>query len=217
MLESWTLIAICLPFATAVGILATHRWPNLREAVSVASGVILFGIIWLLLYQPILDGQRIEIHLFSVVSGIDLAFRAEPMGLLFALIASFLWFVTIIYAIGYMRGHGEQNQTRFYCLFAVAIGAVMGISFAENLFTLFIFYEVLTLCTYPLVTHAGTDKARHGGRVYLGILLSTSIGFFLLGLVATWSVAGSLSFTPGGLLSEQASPLVLSAILVLFV
>ena len=182
MLESWTLAAICLPFATALGILATHRWPNLREAVSVLSGIILFGVIWQVLYQPVLSGQAIDIRLFTVVSGIDLAFRPEPMGLLFALIASFLWPVTIVYAIGYMRGHGEQNQTRFYCLFAVAIGAVMGIAFAENLFTLFVFYEVLTLCTYPLVTHAGTDKARHGGRVYLGILLSTSIGFFLLDL-----------------------------------
>ena len=217
MLESWTLISICLPFAAALGILVTYRWPNLREAISIGAGLVLFGIIWRVLYTPIVAGEAIEIHLFTIVEGIDVAFRPEPMGLLFALIASFLWFVTIIYAIGYMRGHGEQNQTRFYCLFAVAIGAVMGIAFAENLFTLFIFYEVLTLCTYPLVTHAGTDKAKQGGRVYLGILLTTSIGFFLLALVGTWSVAGSLSFTPGGLLTTQVSPTVLSVILVLFV
>ena len=181
MPTTWTQLAICLPFAAALGILATHRWPNLREAVSIAAGALLFGIVALALYEPVLSGQAIDIRLFTVVSGIEFAFRPEPMGLLFALIASFLWPVTIVYAIGYMRGHGEQNQTRFYCLFAVAIGAVMGIAFAENLFTLFIFYEVLTLCTYPLVTHAGTDKAKQGGRVYLGILLTTSIAFFLLG------------------------------------
>ena len=217
MLESWTLLAICLPFVASLAILATWCWPNLREAVSLIAGAILFGVIWRVLYEPIVAGEAIEIHLFTIVSGIDIAFRPDPMGLLFALIASFLWFVTIVYAIGYMRGHDEQNQTRFYCLFAIAIGAVMGISFAENLFTLFVFYEVLTLCTYPLVTHAGTDKARLGGRTYLGILLSTSIGFFLLALVATWAIAGSLSFIPGGLLSDQASPLALSVILVLFV
>ncbi len=216
-LESWTLVAICLPFAAVAGILAAHARPNLREAVSLIAGALLFAVVAGVLYEPIVAGEAIEIHLFTVVSGIDIAFRPEPMGLLFALIASFLWFVTIVYAIGYMRGHDEQNQTRFYALFAVAIGATMGICFAENLVTLFIFYEVLTLCTYPLVTHAGTDKARQGGRVYLGILLTTSIAFFLLGIIATWAVAGSLSFTPGGLLSDQASPLVLSIILVLFV
>ena len=217
MPESWTLFAICLPFLATLGILATGRHPNLREAVSLVASACLFGVICIFLYQPVVNGENFEIHLLTIVSGIDIAFRPEPLGLMFALIASFLWFVTVIYAIGYMRGHGEQNQTRFYCLFAVAIGAVMAIAFAENLVTLFIFYEVLTLCTYPLVTHAGTDKAKRGGRVYLGILLSTSIGFFLLGIIATWAVAGDLSFRSGGLLFDQASPLAMSVILFLFV
>jgi multicomponent Na+:H+ antiporter subunit D len=216
MLVSWTLIAICLPFVSTLGILAAHRWPNLREAVSLAAAAALFAIVLGVLYEPVVNGQAIEIRLLTVVSGLEIAFRPEPLGMMFALIASFLWFVTVIYAIGYMRGHNEENQTRFYCFFAIAIGAVMAIAFAENLLTLFIFYEMLTLCTYPLVTHAGTDKARQGGRVYLGILLTTSIVFFLLGIAITWAVAGSLSFKTGGLLSDQASPAVLSAILVLF-
>jgi len=217
MSGSWTLLAICLPFVSTLGIAAAARHPNLREAVSLVASACLFSVICAALYQPMIAGQSVEISLITVVSGLEIAFRPEPLGLMFAMIASFLWFVTVIYSIGYMRGHGEKNQTRFYCLFAISIGAVMAIAFAENLFTLFIFYEVLTLCTYPLVTHAGTEQAKQAGRVYLGILLGTSIVFFLLGIITTWAVAGSLSFRPGGLLSNQASPMLLSVILLLFV
>ena len=95
--------------------------------------------------------------------------------MLFALIASGLWIVNSLYSIGYMRGNGEAHQTRFYVCFALALAATMGIAFAGNLFTLFVFYEAADAVTYPLVTHHGTDEARRGGRVYLGILLGTSI------------------------------------------
>ena len=101
--------------------------------------------------------------------GLSLAFKIEPLGATFALIASSLWILTSIYAIGYMRGHHEQNQTRFFAFFALAIASTMGIAFAGNMLTLFTFYEVLSVCTYPLVTHSGTAEAKRAGRVYLGI------------------------------------------------
>ncbi|MEQ9564286.1 MAG: proton-conducting transporter membrane subunit, partial [Pseudomonadales bacterium] len=137
--------------------------------------------------------------------------------MLFGLIASLLWPVTILYAIGYMRAHKEDNQTRFYLFFAIAIAAVMGIAFAQNLFTLFIYYEIVTLGTYPLVTHAGTDKARQGGRTYLTILLGTSIVFFIPAIAGTWLYAGTLDFQTGGVFGEEVSPVLLSVLLVLFV
>src|SRR5690606_321146 len=117
----------------------------------------------------------------------------------------------------YMRAHHEENQTRFYFFFAVAIACVMGVAFAGNMFTLFIFYEALTFSTFPLVTHAGTDDARRGGRVYLGILLGTSIGFQLLAIIATWWVAGTLEFQEGGIMQGAATPTVLSVIFALYV
>src|SRR5690606_20519064 len=132
--------------------------------------------------------------------GIPLAFEVEPLGLVFALVASFLWIVTSIYAIGYMRGHHEENQTRFYIFFALAIAGVMGVAFSANLLTLFIFYEALTLSTFPLVTHHGTEEAKKGGRVYLGILLGTSIFLLLPAIIWTWDAAGTLDFRPGGIL-----------------
>ncbi|WP_299595300.1 proton-conducting transporter membrane subunit [uncultured Microbulbifer sp.] len=209
-------LSLVIPLLAVVGIQLTARRENVREAVSLIAASALFATV-AQLYLPLLNGQTIAVHWLDILPGLALAFRVEPLGLMFALVASFLWIITTLYAIGYMRGHGEQNQTRFYSLFAVSIGAVMGIAFAENLFTLFIFYELLTLCTYPLVTHAGTDKARQGGRTYLGILLGTSVGFFLLAIIATWLLAGTLSFKQGGIFSPGTSVALLSVLLGLFV
>jgi multicomponent Na+:H+ antiporter subunit D len=163
------------------------------------------------------EGARPRLDILEVVPGVQLAFEVEPLGLLFALVASFLWIVTTIYAIGYMRGHEEENQTRFYFFFAIAIAGAIGVAFSPNLFTLFAFYEVLTLCTFPLVTHHQTDEARRAGRVYLGVLLTTSIAFQLLAIIWTWQLAGTVEFTQGGILAGTASAGVLGAILVLFV
>jgi multicomponent Na+:H+ antiporter subunit D len=215
-LETMLQLTMALPLIAVIGIVITGRRPNLREGVTIVTSLLLFYLV-LNLYQAVKDGQIIAVHWFDIIPGLGFRFSIEPLGILFALIASFLWLITTIYAIGYMRGHNEQNQTRFFSFFAIAISGVMGVAFSADLFTLFIFYEVLTLSTYPLVTHAGTDKAKAGGRVYLGILLSTSIVFFLLAIIMTWFTAGSLEFTPGGVFDSQINTTLASAILILFV
>jgi multicomponent Na+:H+ antiporter subunit D len=183
--------------------------------LSLGVGVTLVGLIASLL-PAVLAGERPVSVLAVPIPGIPIALEAEPLGLLFALVASVLWVVTTLYSIGYMRGHGDTNQTRFYAFFAVAIGSTMGIAFSQNLFTLFIFYELLTLSTYPLVTHSGTLDAKRGGRVYLGILLSTSIGFFLLAIVWTWTIADTTDFRVGGILAGKTSPFVTGLLYALF-
>jgi len=150
------------------------------------------------------------------VPGLPIALALEPLGLLFALIASSLWIVTTVYAIGYMRGHGESDQTRFFTFFAIAISATMGVALSANLITLFLFYELLTLSTYPLVTHAGTAEARRGGRVYLGILIGTSMAFLLPAIIATWYFTGSVTFEAGGILAGKISPLTTGILFALF-
>ena len=137
--------------------------------------------------------------------------------MMFALVASFLWIVTTIYSIGYMRGHGESNQTRFYACFAIAIASAIGVAFAANLLTLFVFYEALTLSTYPLVTHSGTDEARRAGRVYLGVLLGTSIAFQLFAILWVFVLTGESGFRAGGILAGHAGPAATAALLALFV
>src|SRR3970040_1872512 len=112
-----------------------------------------------------------------------------------------------------MAGHHEANQTRFYAFFAIAIGAAMGVAFSGNLLTLFIFYEILTLSTFPLVTHHGSEEAKRAGRVYLGLLLGTSIAFLLFAIIWTWSIAGTLDFVQGGVLEGNAARMTVGVLL----
>jgi len=215
-IDALLLAALALPLLGAVAVVGCGaRRPNLREGATLITGALLLATVWRLLTTST-STLSTPLVLAEPLPGITVALAVEPLGLLFAVVAGVLWPVTSLYAIGYMRGHGEVNQTRFYAFFAVAIAATMGIAFAANLFTLFLFYEILSIGTYPLVTHAGTVEAKRAGRVYLGILLGTSIGFFLLALVWTWVIAGTVDFTVGGVLAGRVSPWVASALLVLF-
>ena len=215
-LEIMLQLSILMPLLAAVAIVTTGRKPNLREAVTISTSLVLLYFV-INLYHGLDQGESISVQWWQLLPGLQISFTIEPLGMIFALIAGFLWLITTLYSIGYMRGHHEENQTRFYACFAIAIGSAMGIAFAANLFTLFIFYEVLTLSTYPLVTHAGTEEAKRGGRIYLGILLSTSIVFFLFAIVGTWFVAGTLDFKPGGVFGFNVNTTVAGAILVLFI
>jgi len=211
-----TLWALVVPLIGAVGIALAHKRPNLREAVTLSAAGLLFVLV-LSLYPQVQAGERPGLILTHVMPGLDLAFEVEPLGMLFALVASFLWIVTSIYSIGYMRAHGESHQTRFYVCFAVALSSTIGVAFAANMFTLFVFYEVLTLSTYPLVTHSGSDEARRAGRVYLGVLLGTSIGLLLVAIIWTWSLTGTLDFTEGGILRGEASPMLIGVLYAMYV
>ena len=209
-------VAVLVPLVGALLIAASHRHPNQREAATLVTATALF-ILVLSLLSPVMAGERPTATLWEIIPGISFALEAEPLGMLFALVASFLWIVTSVYSIGYMRGHHEENQTRFYVCFAIALCSAIGVAFAANMFTLFIFYEVLTLSTYPLVTHHGTDEARRGGRTYLVLLLFTSIVFLLLAVVWTWSLTGTLDFTPGGILEGKASDGIIGVLLALYI
>ncbi|MDO8320011.1 monovalent cation/H+ antiporter subunit D family protein [Rhodoferax sp.] len=203
--EQAILASMAVPLTGALLISLAGRMPNLREAITLVTAAVLLAVV-LTLLPLVLAGARPSVLLFSLLPGLNIAFQVEPLGMLFALIASGLWIVNSLYSIGYMRGNQEAHQTRFFVCFALAIAATMGIAFSGNLFTLFIFYEVLTLSTYPLVTHHGTEKARDGGRIYLGLLLSTSTVLLLPALVFIWFIAGTTDFTVGGILADKLKP-----------
>lgn len=209
------LLILATPLVGAVLVLLSGKSPNLRETLSLLTGAALVAQV-ISIAPSVFAGQTPSAMLATPVPGLPLALALEPLGLLFALIASALWIVTTVYAIGYMRGHGESNQTRFFAFFAIAISATMGVALSANLITLFLFYELLTLSTYPLVTHAGTDEARRGGRVYLGILIGTSMAFLLPAIVATWYLAGTTDFHAGGILAGKASELATGILFALF-
>ena len=206
------LAALALPGAGSVAILLCGRWPKLRETATLSTATLLLLCV-LALLPTVLAGGRPGVRLFELLPGLEIAFRLEPLGMLFALVASALWIVNSLYSIGYMRANHEEHQTRFYVCFALSLAAAMGIAFAGNLFTLFLFYELLTLVTYPLVTHHGSDKARQGGRVYLGLLMGTSILLLLPALIYLWHLTGTTDFTAGGIVGDRLGGVALAALL----
>jgi len=215
MADASLFLIVLTPLVGALLVLLTGRSPNLRETMSILTGFALLAQV-ISITPGVLAGEIPHQLLATPVPGLPIALALEPLGLLFALIASSLWIVTTVYAIGYMRGHGEGDQTRFFTFFAIAISATMGVALSANLITLFLFYELLTLSTYPLVTHAGTAEARRGGRVYLGILIGTSMAFLLPAIIATWYFTGSVTFEAGGILAGKISPLTTGILFALF-
>jgi multicomponent Na+:H+ antiporter subunit D len=215
--ETAILVAIGLPLIGALAIaLAGRIGPNIREAATAITSVSLIWVVWGLL-PTIMDGGRPSVEVSQVMPGLSIAFTVEPLGMLFAALASGLWLINSIYSVGYMRGNKEKNQTRFFACFALALSATMGIAFAGNLFTLFLFYELLTLSTYPLVAHKGDPATVRSARIYLGVLLSTSIGLFLPAIIWTYSVAGTGDFTVGGILAGKLNDPEIGLLLALFV
>lgn len=213
--DTLIILALLIPTAGA-GLIALTSWnPNVREASTLLAAAALFLTVMAILAR-VLDGDLPSTGSFQVLPGLEIAFRVEPLGMLFACVASTLWIVNSVYSIGYMRGNNEPRQTPFYICFAIALASTMGIAFSANLFTLFLFYEVLTLSTYPLVTHKGNDEAKWGGRVYLLILLGTSMVLLLPAIIATSMVAGTLDFRPGGILAGKISPVMTGVLLALF-
>jgi multicomponent Na+:H+ antiporter subunit D len=215
--ENAILAALCLPLVTALGIVVAGRFSsNLREAVTLLGAGGLAWVVWSLL-PGLMQGDRPGIEITQVLPGLSIAFRVEPLGMLFSALASGLWIINSIYSIGYMRGNHEKKQTRFYCFFALALAATMGVAFSANLFTLFLFYELLTLSTYPLVSHKGDQQTVRSARIYLGVLLTTSIGLLLPAIIWTYYVAGTGDFTAGGILEGKMSGAGVGLLLGLFV
>ncbi len=209
------LIVIAIPVFCAVCISILHRFIFAKEFFSLFSSLVVVFFNFSLV-SFFLEGETFNVKLIEVFPNVGLSFHIEPIGLVFSSLASLLWFVNSIYSIGYLRGNSEQNQTRFYAYVSLSIFAVMGIAFASNLFTFFLFYELLTFLTYPLVTHNGSNNAKQGGKIYLGLLLFTSICFLLLAICITYSFASTLDFKIGGILPTDLSNTEIAILLLIF-
>jgi multicomponent Na+:H+ antiporter subunit D len=212
------ILAVLVSALGALLIIASGKRPNLREFWSVAAGVIKLAIV-VSMVPVILDGKTIEYTLFHLLPGIDIKFKVDTFSILFALGASFLWILTSFYSIGYMRTLNEHAQTRYFTCFAVALSTTMGVAFSANLFTMFLFYEGLTIITYPLVGHKDTPEAKAGARKYAIYLLGAAKAFLVAAIILTYNLAGTLEFSGGGLFPEAvkaAHPLLLSVIFIMF-
>jgi len=207
---------VLVSLTAVIPIVASGKKPNLREAWTFLAGIIKFGLV-VSMVPLVLHGSIIEYTIFTIYPGLAIKLRVDAMGMLFALVSSSLWIVTSAYSIGYMRGLAEHSQTRYFAFFCVALSATIGVAFSANLFTMYLFYEMLSLATYPLVTHHQDEEARFSGRKYLGFILGTSIGFVLPAMLVTYFAAGTLDFTAQGILAGHFAKPVIILLLLLFV
>ena len=187
----------------------------MRDSLGPIGGVITFYSS-LNIASLYLDGEIIDFTFFQISETLSISFKITGLGVIFGLVASGLWILASIYTIGYMRGNKEKNQTRFFTFYSIAIFAAICIAYSGNLLTLFIFYEVLTFSTYPLVAHKQNEEAKKAGRLYMGILVGTSIVFLLPAIIIVWVLTGSLDFSPNGVLKGNLSNEYVPFLLALF-
>jgi len=216
IVSSKPLLAVAVSLIGSLIVVAAGKRPNLREGVTLVIAALKFGIVASMV-PSILAGRELVYTLAEVLPGVEIGFRVDSFGLLFALVASFLWIVTTFYSIGYMRPLKEHSQTRYFAFFAIALSSAIGVAFASNLVTLYLFYEMLSLSTYPLVTHHQDPEARFAGRKYLTYLMGGSIAFFLPALILTYVLSGTLNFSEHGILAGTGSNTLLIVMFVLFI
>lgn len=208
------LLALLAPLAAVPGILSARN-PNVREAWSFAAALTLFGLV-LGMLPGVLSGNLPVFEIAPVIPGAPLALRVDAAGMIFALVASLLWIVTTAYSLGYMRGLKEHAQTRFFSFFAVSLFATIGVAFSANLLTMYLFYELLSFATYPLVTHHQDEEATKAGRKYLAYIVGASIGLALPALIITYLLSGSLAFGQGSMLAGKIGSAAGAVLLVFF-
>lgn len=214
-LEYRPLWAVLISLIAAVLIMCSDKRPNLRETWTILAAVGKMLIVFSMI-PTVLAGKVLEIQPFNIAQGISLHLRADAAGMVFAVLASFLWVVTSFYSIGYMRQLEKKYQTGYYASFAVCLAATMGIAFAANLLTFFVFYEILTIATYPLVVHRCNEESIEAGRKYLVYTLIAG-QVFLVGIVWLQYLVGSGEFQPGGFLTGEVATGALQIIFFLMV
>jgi multicomponent Na+:H+ antiporter subunit D len=214
--ELLIVLALALPLFGAALTYAVGRSPDVRDTLTVVMAVAL-AIVGFSFAAQVAGGARPTLSLGEPLAGVSILFRVEPLGALFAAMSSGLAAINSVFAIGYMRAKSEKNQTRFYMCISLAMFGAMGVAMAGNLFTAFIFYEVITLSTYPLVAHKRDAAARRAGRIYLGTLVGASVALLVPGIVTVQALAGTTDFIAGGVLDGKVSGAVASLILILIV
>lgn len=197
-------ILVSLVASGLIYVLGEHIKANTREAITFTASILKILLVYSMV-SAVLAGQTIRLELFRLVDGISFALNVDTAGIVFACSASTLWLLTSAYSVGYMRGHGEKNQTGYYAAFAMCLSAAMGICFAANLITFFIFFEVLTIATYPLVVHYRDAEGTSSGRKYLAYTLISGQIFFAA-MVIVYAVSGTLEFKPDGFMDSGMIP-----------
>ena len=189
------LITLLIPLIGTLGVMFMGKNENIREGVSSIASIILFLLVASMI-PTVLSGKTLIFHMFTLLPGVTVTLRADAMSMIFALVASSLWTIAVFYSMGYMRAHHEHAQTRFNACFALSIFGAIGVAFSDNLFTLYLFYEIVSICTYPLVAHHQDAEGYNGARKYIIYLTTTAKAFLLPALILIYVLTGTLDFAP---------------------
>ncbi|MCB2216703.1 monovalent cation/H+ antiporter subunit D family protein [Desulfofustis glycolicus] len=212
IVTSKLLLALVIPLIGAIGVMFKGAEENVREAISSVSSLLLLAVVASMV-PSIFAGKTLYFQLFELLPNLTVTLRADAMSMIFALVASSLWTIAVFYSLGYMRGLKEHAQTRFNACFALAIFGAIGVAFADNLFTMYLFYEIVSICTYPLVAHHQDREGYEGGRKYLVYLTATAKAFLLPAMILIYVLTGTLDFATdiqSGIFGPEASkPLVI--------
>jgi len=187
------LLAVLIPLIGSILVMLFDKDENIRETISSVSSIALFVVVCSMV-PTIFAGKTLYYNLFTLLPGVTISLRADPMSMIFAMVASSLWTIAVFYSMGYMRGLKEHAQTRFNACFAIAIFGAIGVAFSDNLFTMYLFYEIVSVCTYPLVAHHQDQEGYDGGRKYLVYLTATAKAFLLPAMILIYVLTGTLDF-----------------------
>jgi multicomponent Na+:H+ antiporter subunit D len=192
-MEYKLLIALLIPLFGTLGVMFKGDNENLREGISCVSSILLLLIVATMV-PDVLAGKTLVFTLFTILPGVSVTLRADAMSMIFAIVASSLWTIAVFYSMGYMRGLKEHAQTRFNACFALAIFGAIGVAFSDNLFTMYLFYEIVSVCTYPLVAHHQDEEGYNGARKYIVYLTTTAKAFLLPAIILIYVLTGTLDF-----------------------
>ncbi len=209
------LLALLVPVLGAAGVVLLRRHPPARELCGILAGIAQLGLVATMV-PAVRDGGTVSVTLSTFLPEVSIALRADALGIVLAGTAAVLWVLTTVYAMGYFGTAPDPAVTRFHFYLCLTMAATIGVAFSANLITLFLFYEVMTVITYPLVTLTGTPEAIRGGRRYLAYQLGSAIAFLLPAIVLTYIEAGTFDFVPGGIFGPDASGVLLVIVYVFF-
>ncbi|WMJ80192.1 monovalent cation/H+ antiporter subunit D family protein [Clostridium sp. MB40-C1] len=188
------LLPVFFPFVLSI-LIAIFKFKERERNIFASFGVIFNCIFLFFIFYYV---GECSFHLFKFNDFLDIYLKIDKLSILFSILVSVLWIFTTFYSMEYMKHEGKEN--RFFIFFTATLGVTMGIAFSGNLITLYIFYELLTLATFPLVIHSGTKQALSSGKKYL-IYSFGGATLVLLGMILCFSITKNLNFVPGGVLA----------------
>ncbi len=208
------LLPVLFPvFASALIFLLSGKLLKVSKGLSMAVTVLNSLFILLLVAFPPENPLTFLDLSGELKVSLNLSFSLDGPGRFFSALIALLWPFALLYAFGYMSKDGKQPV--FYFFYTLSYGMTCGVAFSGNLLTLYAFYEMLTLCTIPLVMHGYTRAHRHAAVKYAVYSLGGA-AFGFMGTMFLLYETGSTEFVLGGLLGGDASPLVQSMFLVCF-